>query len=160
MMAIEIERKFLLRNEAWRQVADAGCEYRQGYLHSDPSIAVRVRLAGDQAWLTIKGNVSSLIRQEYEYCIPVADAQEMLDQLCRQPLIEKRRYRVPVGVHVWEIDEFQGANQGLLLAEIELSRVDEPFERPAWLGEEVSEDPRYFNAALSQHPYQEWADEL
>lgn len=155
-MGIEIERKFLLRDESWRQLADAGVDYRQGYLCGDASIAVRVRAAGDAAWLTIKGGGTGISRLEFEYPIPVADADAMLAQLCRSPLIEKRRYRVPFEGHVWEIDVFAGANAGLVLAEIELEHPDQPFARPPWLGEEVSDDPRYFNAQLSRHPYSEW----
>lgn len=156
-MAVEIERKFLLRNDDWRQMADAGRDYRQGYLQGDRTIAVRVRVAADKAWLTVKGGGAGIARLEYEYAIPVADADEMLDKLCMQPLIEKRRYRVPVGIHVWEVDVFHGLNQGLVLAEIELDSVDEAFERPDWLGEEVSGDPRYFNTYLSRHPYSGWS---
>lgn len=155
-MGVEIERKFLLRDESWRQHADAGVDYRQGYLHGDASIAVRVRAAGDAAWLTIKGGGAGISRLEFEYPIPVADADVMLGKLCRTPLIEKRRHRVPFGGHVWEIDVFAGANAGLVLAEIELAHPDQPFARPAWLGEEVSHDQRYFNAYLSRHPYSEW----
>lgn len=155
-MGIEIERKFLLRDQSWRQQADAGVDYRQGYLHGDASIAVRVRAAGDAAWLTIKGGGGGVSRLEFEYPIPVADADVMLAELCRPPLIEKRRYRVPFEGHVWDIDVFAGANAGLVLAEIELEHPDQPFARPPWLGEEVSDDPRYFNAQLSRHPYSEW----
>jgi adenylate cyclase len=155
-MGIEIERKFLLCSDDWRQEADQGCEYRQGYLQGDTSIAVRVRVAGDAAWLTIKGDADGIIRREFEYPIPVADAVDMLAHLCRQPPIEKRRHRVRYGRHVWEIDVFHGTNAGLVLAEIELASANEVFERPPWLGEEVSTDPRYFNASLSRHPYREW----
>lgn len=156
-MGIEIERKFLLRNDDWRAEADTGTEFRQGYLHADANIAVRVRSAGDAAWLTIKGGSDGISRREFEYAVPVADAQEMLAHLCRRPLIEKRRHHVRRGKHVWEIDVFAGANAGLVIAEIELSSPDESFERPDWLGDEVSDDPRYYNAALSRHPYSEWS---
>jgi|SRR5690625_207413 len=159
-MGIEIERKFLLRNDAWRQQADAGQEFRQGYLHSDASLAVRVRIADKTAWLTIKADAGDIVRREFEYAIPVVDADSMLTHLCRQPLIEKRRHRLEHAGHVWEIDVFHGANAGLVLAEIELSRIDEDFARPPWLGEEVSTDPRYFNSSLSQHPFREWGHEL
>lgn len=159
-MGIEIERKFLLRNDAWQQQADAGQEFRQGYLHSDASLAVRVRIADETAWLTIKADAGEIVRREFEYAIPVADADSMLTHLCRQPLIEKRRHRLEHAGHVWEIDVFHGANAGLVLAEIELSRIDEDFARPPWLGEEVSTDPRYFNSNLSQHPFREWGHEL
>jgi adenylate cyclase len=159
-MATEIERKFLLRDDSWRQEADAGVDYRQGYLPGDTSVAVRVRAAGDAAWLTIKSGTQGISRREFEYPIPLADADEMLQHLCRRPLIEKRRHKVHRGKHVWEIDVFRGDNEGLVVAEIELCSVDEPFERPAWLGREVSDDARYFNARLSQHPYREWRDDL
>lgn len=155
-MGVEIERKFLLRDETWRREADAGVDYRQGYLHSNANIAIRVRAAGDGAWLTIKGGTTGITRQEFEYEIPVSDANDMLQHLCRKPVIEKRRHRIARGGHVWEIDVFGGANAGLVLAEVELGDADEAFERPAWLGEEVSGDERYYNAYLSQHPYGEW----
>lgn len=155
-MGVEIERKFLLRSDAWRQLADAGSEYRQGYLHSDTSMVVRVRVADNAAWLTIKADAGGIVRREFEYPIPVADANDLLINLCRQPLIEKRRHRLEHAGHLWEIDVFHGANAGLVLAEIELTSPDESFVRPPWLAEEVSSDPRYFNAYLSQHPFSEW----
>lgn len=159
-MGIEIERKFLVRTAAWRDQADQGREYRQGYLHSDTEMVVRVRVADKAAWLTIKADAGGIVRREFEYPIPVADAREMLASLCRQPPIEKRRHQLQHGNHIWEIDVFHGATTGLVLAEIELACAEEEFERPPWLGEEVSTDPRYFNAYLSQHPYSEWNDGL
>lgn len=155
-MATEIERKFLPKDDSWRAGADAGEEYRQGYLYSDPDLAVRVRLAGDEAWLTIKGGAEGIVRREFEYPIPRADAAEMLAHLCRKPLIEKRRHLLRHGRHTWEIDVFAGDNAGLVVAEIELGAEDESFERPDWLGEEVSADPRYLNSSLSRHPYRHW----
>lgn len=154
-MGIEIERKFLVRGEAWCPVA-AGLLYRQGYLSTDPGRTVRVRLAGEAAWLTIKGPPEGLLRPEFEYPIPVADANEMLDRLCRRPLIEKIRHRVSHGGRTWEVDEFLGDNAGLLLAEVELDRPDEEVELPPWAGEEVTEDPRYANAALVDRPFSRW----
>lgn len=156
-MGTEIERKFLVRSDDWRRRADAGTDYRQGYLPGDASVAVRIRTTADAAWLAVKSDLDGISRHEYEYPIPVADAEEMLAQLCRRPLIEKRRHRLRYGGRVWEIDVFHGANAGLLLAEIELDSPDQPFARPPWLGDEVSGDPRYLNALLSQHPYSEWS---
>ena len=152
----EIERKFLLAHDGWRQSAASSTEMLQGYLANDASCTVRVRLAGDQAWLTIKGATSGVSRDEYEYSIPPADAREMLARLARTPCIEKVRFRVPVGDHVFEIDEFRGDNAGLIVAEVELAAADERFPRPDWLGDEVSDDPRYMNAALAERPYKDW----
>jgi CYTH domain-containing protein len=154
-MSIEIERKFLVRGEAWRPMTRA-TPYRQGYLGNPGKGTVRVRIAGDRGYLAVKGITAGLTRQEYEYEIPLADAETMLADLCEKPLIEKNRYRVPVGSHVWEIDEFFGENRGLLVAEVELQSQSEPFERPAWIGEEVSDDPRYFNANLVAKPFTKW----
>lgn len=153
-MGVEIERKFLLASDAWRAGA-VGTEYRQGYLSRDPARTVRVRVAGEQAFLTIKGRNEGISRAEFEYAIPLADALALLP-LCEGPLIEKVRYRIPQGDLCWEIDEFLGQNAGLTVAEIELPTADTPFERPAWLGYEVSGDPRYYNSSLSKTPYSEW----
>ncbi len=154
-MPHEIERKFLVKNDDWRDNADS-TQYRQGYLNPDPNATVRVRSAGVMAWLTIKSKPSNLTRDEFEYPIPVADAEEMLDRLCTGPLIEKIRHKVEYAGKCWEIDEFQGRNQGLILAELELEHPDESFERPPWLGDEVTDDPRYFNSELSANPFQDW----
>ena len=156
-MAIEIERKFLVRGDGWRAGAEATV-YKQGYLAVNPGCSVRVRLGGEQAWLTIKGASKGLARQEFEYPIPPGDAEALLG-LCLPGVISKTRYVLTHGLHSWEIDEFHGDNAGLLLAEIELQREDEVFERPEWLGEEVSNDPRYYNAALSARPYCEWKND-
>ena len=153
-MAIEIERKFLVRGDAWRQGAP-GLSYRQGYLSTDPERVVRIRVVGDRGWLTIKGKNEGVRRLEFEYSIPKNEAEQLLE-LCQRPLIEKRRYRRRVGEHIWEIDEFDGDNQGLVVAEIELNAADEAFERPPWLGDEVSDDPRYYNANLIETPYSRW----
>jgi len=157
-MATEIERKFLVQRDAWRADTAAGVRYRQGYLASFPSPVVRVRVAGDRGYLTIKGPTSGISRMEFEYPIPLADAEAMLDALCAAPLIEKVRYRVPYAGHTWEVDAFEGANAGLLLAEVELPAADAPVELPPWVGREVSDDPRYFNANLAVHPFAEWGD--
>ncbi|MFW2388618.1 MAG: CYTH domain-containing protein [Polyangiales bacterium] len=154
-MGEEIERKFLVRNEAWRESAEA-VPFRQGFLSTEPERTVRVRIAGTRGMITVKGKTVGARREEFEYEIPTADAQSMLDSLCKRPLVEKVRYTVPLGRHVWEIDVFEGANAGLIVAEIELSAEDEVFERPEWLGDEVTDDPRYFNSNLVAHPYRDW----
>jgi len=156
-MAIEIERKFLLKNQQWRTVAGVGRLIRQGYLSDQPERTVRVRVAGEQAWLTIKGKTEGIARLEMEYPIPVAEAMQLLDQLCLKPLIEKYRYRIAQGDLVWEIDEFLGENAGLIVAEIELSAADQVFDQPDWLGDEVSDDLRYFNSALIRQPFLRWS---
>ncbi len=140
-MAKEIERKFLLRSEAWRASAGPGTPYRQGYLSTDKARTVRVRLAGEHGYLTVKGITVGASRDEFEYEIPAADARAMLDTLCERS-IEKTRYRIAHEGHTWEVDAFAGANAGLVVAEIELASEDEAFARPAWLGEEVTADPR------------------
>jgi CYTH domain-containing protein len=155
-MAREIERKILVRRERWRPDPGAGVWYRQGYLSADPDRVVRVRVAGDRAFLTIKGRTRGIERPEFEYPIPLADANTILDGICMKPLIEKTRYRVRVGAHTWEVDAFAGDNAGLLVAEIELPWEGAPFDRPEWLGAEVSGDPRYFNSNLVQHPHSRW----
>lgn len=153
-MAEEIERKFLVTSRDWR--SGESTEYRQGYLSLDKERTVRVRVAGDKAYLTIKGITRGATRREFEYAIPPADARELLAGLCRHPLIEKRRYRLEYGGLTWEIDEFFGDNAGLVVAEVELEHEDQPFERPPWLGEEVTDDPRYYNANLVENPYCNW----
>ncbi len=155
-MATEIERKFLVTSDAWREVADNGTRFRQGYLIGAEKASVRVRIEGEKANLNIKSATLGVRRQEYEYEIPLAEAEELLDTLCEQPQIEKIRYHVPVGEHTWEIDVFAGDNEGLIVAEVELADEHEPFERPAWLGREVSDDTRYYNVCLTKHPYKQW----
>lgn len=154
---IEIERKFLVRDESWRAEADGGVHFRQGYLIGAKQASVRVRIEGEKANLNIKGATLGVRRQEFEYAIPLEEANELLDTLCEKPLIEKTRYTVRCGGHTWEIDLFEGENAGLVVAEIELTDENEPFERPAWLGGEVSGDPRYYNVSLVKHPYRDWA---
>ena len=155
-MAKEIERKFLVAGDGWRN--QQGRRYRQAYLSTDKERTVRVRVVDDSAWLTIKGLTRGVTRAEFEYPIPLADAETLLEDLCLQPVIDKTRYLVPVGQHTWEVDEFHGVNEGLIVAEIELASEDEAFEKPDWLGEEVSGDPRYFNANLIAHPFSQWTD--
>ena len=154
-MGQEIERKFLISGDSWREGAN-GILYRQGYLSTAKKRTVRVRIAGDSAWLTIKGPNQGAVRSEFEYEIPLADAAELLDTLCKHPLIEKTRYKVLVGKLVWEIDEFTGENAGLIVAEVELDAEDQQISLPDWVGEEVTGDPRYYNANLIRHPYREW----
>lgn len=156
-MGREIERKFLVKDDSWRQGA-SGRQYRQGYISRDEQRAVRVRIVEARGFLTIKGRHSERTRLEFEYEIPLADARELLDTLCQPPLIEKTRYRVDHAGNTWEIDVFHGENAGLIVAEIELSREDQPFELPPWAGREVTDDPRYLNTSLSKHPYRQWRD--
>jgi adenylate cyclase len=155
-MAQEIEHKFLVRDTRWRKDVYRSVPMRQGYLVSDKSRSVRIRIAGDTAHLNIKSGTLGVSRSEFEYEIPLADAQELLDKLCRKPLLEKIRHFLHYGNHTWEIDEFQGDNAGLIVAEVELVSLGEAFERPPWLGEEVSHDLRYYNSQLAEHPYKDW----
>lgn len=154
-MAKEIERKFLLVGDAWRELAK-GTHYRQGYLNSTKERTVRVRTIDDKGFLTIKGITVGATRVEYEYEIPHADCTAMLDDLAEKPIIEKKRYKIPMDGFVWEVDEFFGVNEGLVVAEIELESEDQAFEKPHWVGEEVTGDPRYFNSNLVRNPYTTW----
>jgi CYTH domain-containing protein len=153
-MAVEIERKFLVTGDRWR--VGTAVRYRQGYLSTDKRRTVRLRVAGGRGYITIKGQTTGITRAEYEYEIPLRDAEEMLDQLCDRPLIEKNRTRVSWNNLVWEVDEFFGENQGLILAEVELTTADQLVELPDWIGQEVSGDPRYYNANLAKHPFTDW----
>lgn len=155
-MGIEIEHKFLVSDDRWRQRVERSVRMRQGYLTSDARCSVRVRVAGGQGFLNIKSGTLGIRRSEYEYPIPLAEAEEILDALCEKPLLEKIRHFVSHDQHVWEIDEFAGDNAGLIVAEVELSRPDEPFARPDWLGEDVSLDIRYYNSQLARRPYTTW----
>ena len=157
-MAQEIERKFLIQDTS---IVDslAGERLTQGYLSHDKNATVRVRIAGTTGWLTIKGKTVGATRSEFEYPVPEEDARQMLDELCNAGVIDKTRYRLPQGTLCWEIDVFHGENDGLIVAEIELPSEDTPFDRPAWLGEEVTGDPRYYNSALSSTPFNQWADD-
>jgi adenylate cyclase len=157
-MATEIERKFLVTSDAWRTRARDPMPMRQGYLPGMDGASVRVRVAGDRAWLNIKGATLAVTRHEFEYPIPIADAQDLLSHLCARPLVEKTRYHVDHGGHVWEVDVFEGENSGLVVAEVELDSAEEPFDRPPWVGEEVSHDPRYYNVSLVKHPYRDWPE--
>ena len=157
-MGLEVERKFLVSGDAWRALGEA-VSIRQGYLCSGPERVVRVRTAGDRAWLTIKGVNFGASRREYEYPIPSADAAELLeiDGFCERPLIEKRRTRIPLGDVTWEVDEFFGDNQGLIVAEVELRDPDQSVAIPTWIGAEVTGDARYYNNHLLAHPFSRWA---
>jgi adenylate cyclase len=154
-MANEIEHKYLVHRDAWKP-STSGVLYRQGYLSSAKERVVRVRIAGNKAYLTVKGLTIGVTRLEFEYPIPVADATVMLDRLCGRPLIEKTRYREEFQGHCWEIDEFHGDNAGLLIAEIEVGSAAERYALPPWVAAEVSDDPRYFNSNLAVNPYKNW----
>ena len=154
-MAEEIERKFLVAGEDWRALS-RGTRYRQGYLSTVKERTVRVRTVGDKGFLTIKGVTIGATRSEYEYEIPAADADEMLDDLCEKPIIEKNRYKILLDDVTWEVDEFLGVNDGLVVAEVELQSEDQSFPKPDWIGEEVTDDPRYFNANLVARPFSTW----
>ena len=155
-MALEIERKFLPRSEAWRDQVERSTEIRQGYLAQDAQRAIRVRISGQRAHLNIKANIDGVHRHEFEYEIPLADAEALFREVAQGPVIHKIRHTLHLDGHLWEIDEFLGENAPLVVAEIELSHADEPFTRPDWLGEEVSRDSRYFNSQLALRPYSRW----
>ncbi len=156
-MGVEIERKFLLANDNWRQQIVKSIQFRQGYLVGSDKASVRVRIQGDQANINIKGATLGIRRQEFEYSIPMEDANELLSTLCDKPLIEKTRNYIASGKHTWEIDEFSGDNQGLIVAEIELTDEADVFEPQDWIGKEVSEDKRYYNSMLIKNPYKNWS---
>jgi adenylate cyclase len=154
-MAIEIEHKFLLANEDWRQHVQKSLRYKQGYLSSQPTSSIRVRISDKQAWLNIKSATIGTERLEFEYEIPLPDAEEIINNLCGN-LIEKIRHFVPNEHNIWEIDEFEGENQGLIIAEIELAEVGQNFTKPHWLGAEVTHDLRFYNNNLVINPYKKW----
>jgi CYTH domain-containing protein len=154
-MGKEVERKYLVKGETWRALGQ-GTHYRQGYLNSDKERTVRIRSTGEKAYITIKGITVGATRAEYEYEIPLADGNVMIDTLAERPIIEKKRYEIPHGGVLVQVDEFVGENAGLVVAEVELKSEDQVFEKPIWLGEEVTGDPRYYNANLIRHPYSKW----
>lgn len=156
-MGTEIERKFLVASEAWREGATR-ISCLQGYLRRDRECVVRARLMGDAGFLTIKGERSGIARAEFEYAIPPEDARYMLEHLALKPLVEKWRWHVRTRDALWEVDEFLGANRGLVVAEIELPAEDASFERPPWLGREVTHEARYTNASLSINPFTLWKE--
>lgn len=155
-MGVEIERKYLVKGTDWKEAA-RGQFYRQGYLSSHPDRTVRVRTVEDQAYLTIKGKTSGASRPEYEYPIPYPDAIELLNHLCEKPVIEKVRYKIAYQGLLWEVDEFQGENQGLVVAEVELIDENQAISLPPWIDREVTTDKRYYNANLFKHPFSQWS---
>ena len=157
-MGYEIERKFLV-NGAYQQHAHKHYLMKQGYLSLSGISVVRVRVKGEKGYITVKGAVGEggITRREWEYEVPLQDAEEML-LLCEDAVIVKTRYLVRVGKHIFEVDEFAGENEGLLIAEVELENEEESFEKPDWLGAEVTGNVRYYNSYLSIHPYREWGD--
>lgn len=157
-MGIEIERKFLVDLSKWEK-PDEGVYFSQAYLVSDSTRTVRVRIAGKKGYLTIKGKSTGISRKEFEYEIPLEEAKEML-RLCNNSPIEKVRYFIEAGPVTWEVDEFQGSNQGLVMAEVELKSEDQEVELPPWILKEVSGDKRFFNSYLSVHPYPDWKDAM
>ncbi len=159
MTGKEIERKFLVSGDAWQKGAQ-GTFYRQGYLVASDDRAVRVRVAGEKAYMTIKGRKTGLSCPEYEYPLPVAEAKDMLERICLRPFIEKVRYVLDFKGMSWEIDEFTGENDGLVVAEVELAQEHQMIELPAWVGREVSFDPKYWNVNLMKHPYCRWSPEM
>lgn len=154
-MPTEIERKFLVSGDDWRTLG-TGTVYCQGYLAASEARTIRVRIAGDQAFLTIKGASQGVSRPEFEYAIPLEDARQILETLCDRPFIQKTRYKIEWGGLLWEVDEFAGENKGLILAEVELQDANQPLSLPPWIGEEVSHDARYFNANLMKFPFSKW----
>ena len=158
-MATEIERKFLVVNDGWREHVTSHKSMMQGYFAGGGKASVRVRISGDSANLNIKSATLDVTRKEYEIPIAVEDAREMVDLLCEKPVIEKTRHYIPQGQLMWEVDEFIGDNEGLIVAEIELSDANEVFEKPSWLGKEVSDDTRYYNVCLVKNPYKNWRNE-
>lgn len=159
-MPVEIERKFLVASPAWRRSVSRSELFRQGYLATTATSSVRVRVGGQRGWIGVKGRVVGRSRLEYEYEIPLAEANEILDTLCEEGRVEKYRHWVVVGGREWEIDEFLGRNAGLVVAEIELEAEQAEFERPAWLGREVTDDVRYYNASLARRPWGSWSGDV
>lgn len=161
-MAVEIERKFLLKNDGWKSQVTKTHTIKQGYLQSglekSQKSSVRIRISNDEASINIKSVDLIMVRQEFEYPIPIADAHQMLSTLCDDVVVEKTRYHVPYASHLWEVDVFKGQNDGLQMAEIELTDADESFELPDWIGAEVTNDKRYYNIYLLKHPYKQWLD--
>ncbi|HPC36546.1 MAG TPA: CYTH domain-containing protein [Candidatus Marinimicrobia bacterium] len=154
-MGIEIERKFLVISDDYRALAK-GERYRQGYLSTAKERVVRVRTVGQQAFLTIKGINVGAVRPEFEYEIPFQDAEQILENICEKPILDKIRYQIKHCGFIWEVDEFLGDNAGLVIAEIELTDENQSFIKPDWIGSEVTGDPRYFNSNLIKNPYKTW----
>lgn len=154
-MPLEIERKFLVKSGDFK-TSSFGIFIHQGFISIDKERIVRIRIYGKEAFLTVKGLQKGITRSEYEYKIPIADAEEMLEKICLKPTLQKHRYRVEHQGMTWEVDEFHGDNEGLVLAEIELKSEDQPYVKPSWVGEEVTDDPRYYNVNLFRNPYKNW----
>lgn len=155
-MGLEIERKFLVQHDKWKAFEKPeGVAYRQGYLVNEIGKTIRVRIAGDKAFITIKGATTGFTRKEYEYEIPLRDGHELLENFALEGTA-KTRYRIPIGKNFFEVDEFEGENEGLIVAEIELKAESETFEKPGFLAEEVTHDPRYYNSNLATHPFSSW----
>ena len=154
-MGKEIERKYLVKNDDWKKLAE-GIYYKQGYLSTVKERTVRVRTIGEKGYLTIKGLTVGVTRSEFEYEIPAEEANQMLDNLCERPIIEKLRAKIEYKGLIWEIDEFHGENEGLVVAEVEIKDENQAIDLPEWIGEEVSGDPRYFNSNLIKNPYTKW----
>ncbi len=157
-MATEIERKFLVVGDDWRAAVERSEVFRQGYIVTGEHHrgSVRVRISADRAWLNLKSATRGIERLEFEYPIPVEDASQILDTLCQSPIIEKTRHYVRHAGHIWEVDVFEGENKGLIVAEVELETADERLELPTWVGNEVTDDLRYYNACLVKHPFSTW----
>lgn len=155
-MAWEIERKFLVSNDGWREHVHRQVGYRQGYLANSEQCSVRVRIGGDAAHINIKGTTVGATRREFEYPVTLEDAHTMLQELCSGPIVEKTRYHVRHEDQEWEVDVFEGDNAGLVVAEIELDDEAQTFTRPPWVGEEVTGDIRYYNSSLSITPFNRW----
>tara|TARA_B110001469_G_C9598385_1_gene297206 strand:- start:689 stop:1159 length:471 start_codon:yes stop_codon:yes gene_type:complete len=154
-MGLEIERKFLIKDDSWKEDANKGTSIKQGYLNSKAERTVRIRIYGDNGVLTVKARRKNLSRKEFEYQIPLKDAFDMLN-MCEKPIIEKTRFLISKNNSTWEIDVFEGINEGLIVAEIELTSEEESFDSPSWLGEEVSLDSKYYNSSLMTNPYSKW----
>ncbi len=154
-MSVEIERRFLLKNAAWREQVTASVVMRQGYLSVEKEHTIRIRVIGDEAWLTVKGFISDVSRHEFDYPIPKSDAETMLNALCPF-VLDKTRHLVTVDHATFEIDEYQGENAPLIVAELELPDEAAPYPTPAWLGTEITADGRFSNAYLSKHPFATW----
>ena len=155
-MGTEIEKKYLIVNDDWRKESDEGTYMVQGYMGTNEKSSIRIRIHGETANLNIKSSTIGITRSEYDYPVPIDEAKEILETLCDRPYVEKTRYHVMYEGHEWEIDVFAGDNDGLIVAEIELGSVDEEFKLPDWIGEDVSDDPRYYNVCLVTHPYKDW----
>jgi adenylate cyclase len=155
-MGLEIEKKYLLKDDSWKKQVISGIYYRQGYISSQPGRVVRIRTIEDKAYLTIKGKSIGAVRSEYEYEIPYEEAVEILTQVCEKPIIEKIRYKLMYKDLLWEIDEFEAENKGLVVAEVELEDESQNIDLPPWVGEEVTTQEKYYNASLVKKPFSAW----